>query len=159
MEVNKIEIIPYLPFNGNCEEAINTYIKAFSGTIHYMSRWSESTYDVGPEQSNKILHVEFTLGNVCMAAGDNVDYIEAAADIRLILHMDSEKEASRAIALLSEGGNILVPLHKSRKSDGGCEAILTDRFGVMWIITCGWQLKSIKKLGYKEIEACLKTHI
>lgn len=135
MDGKKIEIIPYLPFHGNCEEAINTYIKAFGGEICCMSRWSESEYDLEPEQREKVLHVEFTLGNVRMAAGDNVDYIETTADIRLMLHLDSEEEAMRAIALLGEGGTVLSPLHVHQTpDDNSCEAILTDRFGVTWIL-------------------------
>ena len=46
----KIEIIPYLSFNGNCEEALKTYIEAFGGEIYGMSRWSEETYETTPEQ-------------------------------------------------------------------------------------------------------------
>lgn len=38
MEKRKIEVIPYLSFKGNCEEALNTYIEAFGGEICYMSR-------------------------------------------------------------------------------------------------------------------------
>ena len=137
MDGKKIEIIPYLPFNGNCEEAINTYIKAYGGEIYHMTRWSESEYDLEPEQREKVLHVEFTLGNVSMAAGDNVDYIETAVDIRLMVHLDSEEEAVRVIALLGEGGSVLSPLHVHQTpDDNSCEAILTDRFGVTWIITC-----------------------
>lgn len=137
MERKKLEIIPYLPFNGNCEEALNTYIKVFGGEISYMSHWSESEYDVEPEQRKKVLHVEFTLGNVRMAAGDNVDYIETTADIKLMIHLDSKEEALRAIAVLREGGDVLLPFHQCPTPDANdCEAILTDRFGVTWIVTC-----------------------
>lgn len=102
-----------------------------------MSRWSESEYDVEAEQREKVLHVEFTLGNVRMAAGDNVDYIETAADVRLMIHLDSEEEALHAIALLREGGNVLSSLYQHPTLyDNGCEAILTDHFGITWIVTC-----------------------
>ena len=65
-----ITVVPYLSFRGNCEEAINTYIRAFGGEIIYLSRWSEKTYKVTPEQIGKVMHVEFALGNTRMAAGD-----------------------------------------------------------------------------------------
>lgn len=41
--MEKIEIITYFEFNGNCEEAVNAYIEAFGGEIRWMSRFSEST--------------------------------------------------------------------------------------------------------------------
>ena len=63
MEKKKIEIIPYLSFNGDCEEAINTYIEAFGGEINFLSRWSEDTVKVTPDQIGKVMHVEFALGN------------------------------------------------------------------------------------------------
>lgn len=46
----KIDVIPYLSFKGDCEEALNTYIKAFGGEIYYMSRWSENTPGVALDQ-------------------------------------------------------------------------------------------------------------
>jgi len=108
MKEKKLMIALYLSFNGNCEEAIKTYIEAFGGEICRLLRWSESAYAVKPEQREKILHAEFILGNVRMAAGDSVDCIETAADIRLMIRLESEEEA----------------LH----------AIVTDRFGITWII-------------------------
>ena len=54
MEKKKIEVIPYLAFQGNCEEVVNCYISIFGGGIHYMSRWSKETYDRTPEQIGKV---------------------------------------------------------------------------------------------------------
>lgn len=137
MEYKKIEIIPYLPFNGNCEEALHTYIEAFGGEIHYMSCWSESMCDVKPEHIKKIVHVEFTLGNVRMAAGDHVENPETAAGMMLMVHMDSEEEALHAMSLLEKDGIVLSPLHRRMKTNSDdCDAVLIDRFGVTWIITC-----------------------
>lgn len=110
MEYKKIEVIPYLPFTGNCEEAINTYIEAFGGEIHYMSCRSESTYDVKPEHNKKIEHVEFTLGNVRMAAEDHVENPEIAVGLMLMVHMDSEEGALHAMTLLGKDGIVLSPL-------------------------------------------------
>ena len=63
MEKAKKEIIPYLSFQGNCEEAVKAYIEAFGGEILFISRWNESNFDVTPEQVGKVMHVEFILGN------------------------------------------------------------------------------------------------
>ena len=133
----KVEVIPYLSFDGNCEEAINTYMKAFGGEIYYMSRWSENTPDVTPERLGKVMHAEFALGNTRMSAGDTFETAEANTDIKLMLHMDSEKEAQLAISVLAENGTILSPLQPHPKpDDSGCGSITKDRFGYEWIITC-----------------------
>lgn len=133
----KIEVIPYLTFSGCCEEAVNTYIKAFGGEIFYMSRWSEETFEATPEQIGKVMHVAFSIGGTRMAAGDDFNGSGANAPIKLMVHMDSEDEALRAISALSEGGELLSPLKPHPKpDDGGCGSLIKDRFGFVWIITC-----------------------
>lgn len=133
----KIEVIPYLSFKGNCEEAVNAYINAFGGKIIWMSRWTENNFDTTPEQIGKVMHVEFDLGSTRMAGGDSVGCAEVKTDISLMVHMDSETEALHAISVLAEGGTILSPLKPHPEpDDGGCGSFTKDRFGFTWIITC-----------------------
>lgn len=133
----KVDIIPYLSFKGSCEEAIDTYIKAFGGEIYFMSRWSEDTYEVTPEQIGKVMHAEFVIGNTRMAGGDTFNCADVNTDIKLMIHLDSEEEALKAVALLAEGGAVLSPLKPHPKpDDGGCGSLVKDRFGFTWIITC-----------------------
>ncbi len=137
MEKEKMKVIPYLSFNGNCEEAVNTYIEAFGGEIYYLSRWSENTFDVTPDQIGKIMHVEFALGNTHMAAGDTFDRTDENGGIKLMVHMDSEEEALKTVSVLAEGGTVLSPLQPHPEpDDAGCGSITKDRFGYTWIITC-----------------------
>ena len=55
MEKQPVQIIPYLAFHGNCEEALNTYLAVFGGEMLNLSRWSEETYET-PEQIGKVMH-------------------------------------------------------------------------------------------------------
>lgn len=137
MKEHKIEVIPYLSFQGNCEEAVHTYMDAFGGEILFLSRWSESGGNMPPEQIGKVMHVEFLLGSTRMAAGDAFDGTKTNADIKLMIHMDSEAEALRTVSVLAEGGRVLSPLAPHPKpDDNGCGSITEDRFGLTWIITC-----------------------
>lgn len=132
-----ITVIPYLSFRGNCEEAINTYIEAFGGEIIYLSRWSEKTYKVTPEQIGKVMHVEFALGNTHMAAGDSYESENVNTSIKLMIHMESKEEALHTISVLVKEGTLITPLHPHPEpDDGGCDAVVRDRFGYTWIITC-----------------------
>lgn len=132
-----ITVIPYLSFMGNCEEALNTYMKAFGGEIFYLSRWSEETFDVTTEQIGKVMHAEFVLGNTRMAAGDSYNDSDMNATIKLMIHMDSKEEALRTISVLAKGGTIVSPLQPHPEpDDAGCGSITKDRFGYTWIITC-----------------------
>lgn len=132
----KIEVIPYLEFNGNCEEAIHAYIEAFGGEIYGMSRFSENTSET-PDLIGKVMHVEFAIGNTHMAAGDGGGYGGAKTGIKLMIHMDSEEEALHALSVLAENGTVLSPLRPHPEpDDGGCGSLIKDRFGYTWIITC-----------------------
>lgn len=137
MEKQKVEIIPYLSFAGNCDEAVHTYINAFGGEINYISHWSASTDGVKLEQIGKVMHVEFKIGNSRMAAGDSFDSAAVNTNIKLMIHMNSEAEAIKAIAVLAEGGTVLAPLQPHPEpDDDGCGSIIKDRFDFTWIITC-----------------------
>lgn len=137
MDKKKIEIIPYLSFKGNCEEAVNTYIRAFGGEIYYMSRWPENVVGASLEQAGKVMHVEFAVGNTRMAAGDVFDCADVNTGIKLMIHMEQETEALHTISVLEQGGSILSPLKPHPEpDDGGCGAMIKDRFGFTWIITC-----------------------
>ena len=132
-----VTVIPYLSFRGNCEEAVNTYIEAFGGEIHYISCWSEKTFEVTPEQIGKVMHVEFAVGNTRMAAGDSFDNENINTSIKLMIHMESKKEALHTISVLANGGTIISPLQPHPEpDDAGCGSIIKDRFGYTWIITC-----------------------
>lgn len=103
MMEKKPTIIPYLTFNGECEEAVSAYIAAFGGEIFYMSRWDRNSSE-RPEQVGKVMHVEFALGGTRMSAGDNFDFAGENMPIRLMVHMDSMEEARHAVDTLAQGG-------------------------------------------------------
>lgn len=136
MAQKKIEVIPYLSFKGDCENALHIYFQAFGGEILFLSRWSEENYET-PEQIGKVMHVEFTLGGTRMSGGDSFDTREVNTDIKLMVHMDTQTEALHTISILAEDGTVVAPLRPHpAPDDGGCGSIIKDRFGFTWIITC-----------------------
>lgn len=134
MKENKI--ITYISFNGVCEEAVNTYINAFGGKILYISRWDKNNCDreclIG-----KVMHTEFLLGITNMAAGDTPDAEAPNGTIKLMIHMETEEEALKAIEIFKKGGKLLSELKPHpAPDDGGMGCLLTDMYGITWIITC-----------------------
>ena len=131
-----IEVIPYLSFKGDCEDALHKYFLAFGGEILFLSRWSEENCET-PEQIGKVMHVEFTLGGTHMSGGDSFDTGEVNTDIKLMTHMDTQTKARHTISILAEGGTVVAPLQPHpAPDDDGCGSIIKDRFGFTWIITC-----------------------
>ncbi|MCI9225876.1 MAG: hypothetical protein HFE91_10480 [Acutalibacter sp.] len=137
MEKQKVEVIPYLSFNGRCEQAVSAYISAFGGEVLHMSRWPEEACE-RPEQAGKVMHAEFMLGSTRMAGGDSSCSNSPNTDIKLMVHMESKPEAESAIAALLEGGGtVLWPLRPHpAPDDSGCGSGTRDPFGYTWIITC-----------------------
>ena len=104
MEKQMVQIIPYLGFSGNCEQALNTYLAAFGGEMLHFSRWSEDTCET-PEQIGKVMHAECLLGTTRMAAGDTFDTQQN--QLKLMVHMGSAKDALHAIDILAKSGTLL----------------------------------------------------
>ncbi len=132
-----ITVIPHLSFDGNCEEAICAYIKAFGGEILYLSRWSKETCSCNPSRAGKVMHAEFLIGQTRMSANDPISYLPPNETIKFMIHASCHAEAENAISILAEGGTILSALKPHPKpDDAGCGSITQDRFGYNWIITC-----------------------
>lgn len=134
--MNKHNIITYLSFNGDCEEAVNAYINAFGGKISYLSRWDENNSEK-ESQNGKIMHIRFTLGETNMAAGDDFEGETPNMAAKLMIDMETEEEALKSIEILREGGKVISELAPHPEpDDGGMGCIITDKYGFTWIITC-----------------------
>lgn len=136
-KMEKVTVIPYLSFDGRCEEAISTYIQAFGGEMYYLSRWSEETCGGMPEKIGKVMHAEFSLGCTRMSGGDAFEHSAGNTAVKLMIHMESMAQALQAVETLAQGGEVISPLKPHPKpDDGGCGSVTRDRFGYTWIITC-----------------------
>lgn len=130
------KIITYLSFNGNCEEAVNTYINAFGGSILYLSRWDENNCE-NKSQIGKVMHVEFMLGETNMAGGDNLGGEMPNGAAKLMIHTETEEDALKSIEILKKGGKVISELKPHPEpDDSGMGCLLTDKYGFTWIITC-----------------------
>lgn len=134
--MKKCEVVTYLPFGGDCEEAMNAYIGIFGGSLLFLSRWDEKNCG----QKNfigKIMHAEFVLGKTRLAGGDVFEAETSAISAKLMIHLDTEEEARKIVGLLEKGGSVVSELAPHPEpDDGGMGCIVRDKFGVSWILTC-----------------------
>lgn len=129
-------IITYLSFSGECEEAVKAYIDAFGGEIYYLSRWDENNCEC-KEQIGKVMHVEFRVGDTHMSGGDAFDDASKYKSTKLMVHMETKEQALKCINILEKDGTILASLQPHpAPDDGGMGALVKDKFGYVWIITC-----------------------
>ena len=136
--MSKAIVESYLFFNGNCEQAVEFYRKALGAEVEMTMRYKESPEPpppgmVPPDWGDKICHTSFRIGGTRIMASDGCGDGTGFNGFSLSLSVATEAEADRAFAALAEGGKVTLPLGKTFWSP--CFGMLTDRFGLGWMIT------------------------
>lgn len=133
----KLEIEPYLFFGGKCEEALAFYADVLGAETLFKMRFSESP-DPLPEGmiadgfEEKIMHSTFRVRDTTIMASDGCGPESKFEGFSLAINLDDEAEAKRIFEGLSKGGKVDMPLSKTFWSP--CYGMLTDRFGVAWMV-------------------------
>ncbi len=131
--VMKVE--PYLFFEGRCDEALEFYRTALGAEVTMLMRYTESP-DPGmctPGLEDKVMHANLRIGNNTMMASDGRCTGQPGFQgFALSLAVADEAEAERLFAALVDGGTVMMPLTKTFYSPRF--GMVTDRFGVMWMI-------------------------
>lgn len=135
-----MQLVPYLFFGGTCEEALNFYKQVFGGEIEGIARWSEMPKDSGgppvtPETANRIMHAGFKAPGVSFMASDATPgKTYGEGPISLCVDASNVSDAERVFNDLAAGGNVEVPLQDAFW--GAKFGMLTDKFGIDWMISC-----------------------
>jgi PhnB protein len=121
-----------LNFGGNCEEAFRFYEKHLGGKIVMMMNQSEAPG--APRGAGKaIIHARMDIGDTVMIGNDVPGTVfQKMRSVYLYLSLDSDKEAERVHKVLSEGGEIYMPMEETFYATRF--SMLRDRFGVSWTI-------------------------
>ena len=131
-------IPPYLFFGGRCEEALEFYRKALGAEVEMLMRFDESPEPPPPGMvpagfEKKIMHASFRVRGVPLMASDGCDGKSKFDGFSLALTVPNEADARRAFDALADGGSVQMPLTKTFWSP--CFGMLTDRFGLGWMVT------------------------
>jgi PhnB protein len=132
-------LTPYIMFNGNCEEALNFYENALGGQVKDLMRFEGSPVEkmAADNEKRKILHSYFEAkGIVFMAsdAGEGGPQLNPNGMVHLSINFESQKEQEKVFKALSEEGTIGMPLQDTFW--GARFGMLTDKFGVNWMLNC-----------------------
>ena len=125
----------YLNYGGNCKEAFQFYEKHLGGKITMMMTHGEqpNPANVPPGWKNAILHASMTLGGTDLLAADvPPDRFQPMRSAYLSLALDSIEEAERIYKLLSDGGEIFMPMEETFFASRF--AMLRDKFGTSWLL-------------------------
>jgi PhnB protein len=129
---------PYLFFGGRCEEALAFYQSALGAKVDMVMRFKESPDPhppgmLPPGFEDKIMHASFRIGASIVMASDGPCKEPGFRGFSLSAAFPDEAAAKRAFAALTEGGGVVMPLTKTFWSP--CFGMLTDRFGIGWMVT------------------------
>lgn len=138
LAMRKVQVNNYLFFSGRCDEAFAFYQQHLGAEIKFLIRFNESPEPMPegvlqPGFENKVMHAEFSLGNMDFMASDGCDEVETFSGFRITLNVNDESEARRIFAALaSNGGKIDMPLTKTFWSP--LYGQVTDQFGIGWMV-------------------------
>ncbi len=131
-------IIPYLVFGGRCDEALTFYQSALGAKVEMLMRFNESPEPIPPGRipagfESKVMHSMFTIGGATVMASDGCEAGGKFEGFSLSIALPDEAQAHKAFAALSAGGTASMPLGKTFWSP--CFGMVTDRFGIGWMVT------------------------
>jgi PhnB protein len=132
-----IDLVPYLQFQGDCEEALNFYKDILEGRIEIASRYDNPAMKAPDDFKNKILHARFIFGKFTMFASDMMPKKTSEtlrSNISISLGLHDEELAKDIFDRLSAGGEINIPFKKQFWGDW--HGNFSDRFGIHWMVNC-----------------------
>jgi PhnB protein len=129
---------PYISFDGNAREAMESYRDIFGGdlTISTFGEFGQADSPI----ADKVMHGQLSAPNgmVLMGADNPPDTKhEPGNNIAISLSGTDADELRGYWNQLADGGQVAVPLEKQMWGDefGMC----TDRFGIGWMVNIGQQ--------------------
>ncbi len=133
-----MQLHPYLSFKGQCEDAFRFYEQHLGAEIGPLFRYEGTplTGQVPSDWQHKIMHGSITVGGQTLMGVDTApDRYEEPKGFSLTLQLSDVAEAERIFNALAKEGKIVLPLEKTFWAERF--GILTDQFGIPWLINCG----------------------
>ncbi|HET9399951.1 MAG TPA: VOC family protein [Candidatus Acidoferrales bacterium] len=130
----------HLQFNGQCAEAFSFYAKCLSGQIGMMLTYADTPMasDVAPAFRTKIVHATLSIGDQILQGADTTpDRYQRPAGVSLSVEIEDPVEAERVFRALLEKATVQMPIQETFWAQKF--GMLTDQFGVPWMINCGKQ--------------------
>ncbi len=130
-----MKLATYVNFPGNCKEALQFYEKHLGGKVVAMR-----TYDQMPEPKNippglegGVLHARILIGETLLMVSDGPpERVQPMRSAYLSLSVDSNEEAERIYAALTDGGEVFMKLEETFFAHRFGQ--FRDKYGVNWMV-------------------------
>jgi len=135
-----VKLNSYISFKDNARQAAEFYKSIFGGELFMdtFEKYNSADMPVSEADKNKIMHAYLKGSNgveLMMADTPTGMEYQDGARISLTLNGDDETVIRGYWDKLAEGGKITMPLDKAPWGD--TFGMLTDKFGVSWMIDIG----------------------
>lgn len=123
----------YVNFAGQCAEAFRYYEEHLGAKIGMLMTHAQAPdqSQVKPEWKDAVLHARITIGGTELLAAD-IPNAEPVRSAYLTLNVDSDAEAERIFAALSDGGRVLMQMQETFFATRFGQ--VRDRFGINWMV-------------------------
>jgi PhnB protein len=123
----------YVNFAGSCAEAFRYYEKHLGAKIVMIMTHGQAPDQsrVSPEWKDAVLHARISIGDTDLLGAD-IPKAEPMRSAYLTLGMESDSEAERVFAALSDGGQVFMAMQETFFASRFGQ--LRDRFGINWMI-------------------------
>jgi PhnB protein len=138
-----MKVEPYLFFEGRCAEALEFYRTALGADILTVLRYRDSPVPpdanmIPPEALDKVMHASFRVGEtVVMCSDGHCSGQTKFGGMALSITLPDAQGAERLFAALADGGQVQMPLTQTFFASHF--GMVSDRFGLMWMILAGPQ--------------------
>jgi PhnB protein len=133
----KVDVNPYLSFNGQCEAAFKFYEKCLGGNGLSFHKYGGSPMSdqMPPEMQDRVMHATLLFGNTALMGADAPpQYFTPAQGFSVSLAIDTPEEADRVFAAMSEGGKVMMPIQQTFWTTRF--GMFIDKFGIPWMVNC-----------------------
>jgi PhnB protein len=137
----ELTLNPYLNFNGNTAQAMKFYQSILGGELT-MQTFGEAKMAKTPKEKNLILHAALRKGALTIMASDGQpnQKVKVGDNIHLSITGQDKDRLTETFNKLAKGGKVDMPLAKQFWGD--TFGMLTDKFGVHWMVNIGPNLNS-----------------
>lgn len=125
---------PYLSFNGDAEAALNFYNSVFGGQLRLTRYGDFPNPAVTDEFKDQVMHGVIEADGLQLMASDTGPMPDTTPGNNMSISLSGDNAAvlTKYFEGLSEGGDVRDPL--STKPWGDTFGMLTDRYGVSWLV-------------------------
>ena len=129
--MSKINLDPYLFFQGNCKEAMEFYKSVFGGKLTIQTMDEAPDFPGKDKMKGMIMHAMLE-SDVRLMASDGPKASPRAKKIELSLSGDDDAKLRKIFDALSEGGKVTMPLKKQFWGDTFGQ--LSDKYAIDWMV-------------------------